>query len=241
MAIKGRTVAHYIMEVEIAAHVHEKRKGRNRGRPALYGGPTPQMRAKAEAAHGLEQVPVGAGHDPAHRLNSAIDDNRKRFDDYERKVAAKLTLDIERASSASVTPPYDGMPRSTSGPRHGGVPDAHREAHHRVALFESRIDPWFWRIAQWLIGKAQRIAGGYPISVQDLGRELSHYTGQDTSRAAGVMAIKAALRRVGEEYEREAALGGQEESISEMRARIQLRSERETAANARKRVFSGQK
>jgi len=227
-----RKLERYRLEVAISAHVHDKRRKKQSGRPpALYNGPTPEMLAKCAAAHGVEQEPVLAGHDPCHRILSPMDAHKRRFDDDERGTAAALVRDLERAGSARVTAAYDGVPHAAYGPRAGGVPDVYREAHARIELFKRRIDRRFWGIALWLAGAAKHVADGQSMSVSDLGRQWTHYAGQDTSMAAGVALIKAALWRIEEEYRRERALTRDGETASELRNRLQIVQEHNNKPN----------
>jgi len=232
-----RKTERYRLEVEISAHVHDRR-GKKRGRPPLYGGPTPEMLAKAQAAHGVDQVLVGPGHDPAHRIKSAVDVSREHLTDAERYTAYQVIRDLELAGTVNVTANYDGVPVQAHGARHGGVPDPCREAHNLVTLIKARIDPQFWAIVEFLADEVRLRFAGKPSSVADLGRKLTAYTGDDQARAAGVAAIKMTLIRVEEELRRERALDKQSESTSELRSRVLLRSERESLVDARKRVFS---
>jgi len=245
-AISGKTTERSRMYYgeEISAYVYDKRKTKNRGRPTIhagYGGPTPQMRAKAKRAEGIEQLPTVPGHDPAHQIRSPVEASKEHLTENERATAFQIISAIEKAGTVNVTANYDGVPVQAYGARHGGVPDPCREAHHLVELIKSRIDPQFWDIVEFMAGEVRLALAGKPTSIEDLGRKLTAYKGKDTARAAGVAAIKMTLIRVEEEIRRERALDRKEEPISEVRKRLLLRSERESLADARKRVFSRSK
>lgn len=171
-------------------------------RAARYALPTPEREAKAN--YGIN-APVGK----ARVVNNVIDANRDRFTDNEMSVAMALLKDARLAESPSVVSAYNGIPIGTHGPRHGGVPDPHREAYIRYQLIRSSVHPKFRAVMEWFVNEVL-IAAGLHRSVDQIGSEHSGYRHKDTAKGVGIGLLKAMLWRVDEIYARERALTRQQ-------------------------------
>lgn len=168
--------------------------------------PLPTVERENKAAHGMNMISL---REPSGRFvstrreRSPIEAHAKAFTEDEIHTAALFVRDAELATSANITAAYDGAPRGVSGPRRGGVPDKHRDAHTRFMAVWHGMSDGYRQVAKHLVLEVRHEATGATASVAEIGSQMCGVRDKATSRGVGIGLLKATLWRIAELYRRE--------------------------------------
>jgi hypothetical protein len=169
------------------------------------GTPMPERRAKELDGFDAKVVTAGNIHrepEISHKTREPVDVYRKHFTAEEVMAAEQFCRDAHAPFfAATTTSQYDGMPRSSPGPRSGGVADRNHEAYGRFRKVLESVTPGDRKALLALVLSLRSEITGRGTTIHELARDRgASYTDQASLAKVGLGLLKAALEHTYEAY-----------------------------------------
>lgn len=173
-------------------------------RQRSLGTPTPERRAKEPDDLDTKIERLGTVYcepEISYKAREPVDLYRKHFTEEEVAAAVQFCKDATIVMSQMITSRYDGMSRSGGGPRHGGVPDHHRDSYERFNQVLERLTAGDKRALVALVVGLRNEQTGQQTPIHEIARQRgANYGDQASQSKVGVGLLKAALEHAYEAY-----------------------------------------
>lgn len=182
--------------------------------------PTPERMSKGDLTNKSgRKGPNPANPDEApdidHQTKDPLENVYKHLTDRESAALARLITNMEYARRVkSITANYEGTSGGGYGPRHGGLPDAVREAATVADWMLDKMHPEFQRLANALAYGVQRDLDGRPLTKHEIMAIFFPDMGDKGRKDGGWIALCKSLswRTIEREWELDDAIKGETKS-----------------------------
>jgi hypothetical protein len=172
------------------------------GNPAgdiTWSAPTPERRAKAVEGFAVTPQPGGLR---TYKALTPYQANESHFTDQEQAAALRFIRDMELAGQVRIVPSgtYEGMPSTGTGSGSYLRSQAQMAAAERADWLLENIDERFLAFLDVILMGVKYRLEHRPMSLAELGAQLSRFKGADQSRACAVGFAKGCFVRIDEAY-----------------------------------------
>lgn len=170
--------------------------------------PTRERHAKGDITNKSDRTGSSAqvAPDIEYQVKDPLDTVRKYLTSDEIASLGRFIINVEHANrTRSITANYEGANGGGYGPRHGGLPDASREAATVAGWMVGRMHPKFRHLAELLFYGVQRLKGGSPLTPREIMALFYPGMGDKSRKDGGFIVLCGSLSWRIQELERELA------------------------------------